>query len=213
MNFPNADIFDAVSCTLVSSTTLLVYCYYGKMASYSFLGIAETLYECDWHTHQLKYQKYFVIAFSNGQKPMHFHGSHFMVLNLETFKDVRNLILSISKSIDLFRFKLQVLITVSRAYLMFKTLNNGWVEVAMNIRQKEVWFPLGFKMFFQISAPLEELKFKFISIYLLNDPLHDSLLFLWNVRNVCLEKNDIINWKVWHSRLSFISCYMFVFLT
>lgn len=85
---PNANIFDAVSCTLVSSTTLFFYCYYGKMASDSLSEMTESFYECNWHEFHLKYVKYFIIAIANAQKTMHFHGAHFVNLHLETFKNV-----------------------------------------------------------------------------------------------------------------------------
>lgn len=73
---------------LVGMLILFGYCYFGKMATESYLKMADCLYGLNWHELDLKYQKYFVIMMANAQRPIYYHGFGVAILNLETFLKV-----------------------------------------------------------------------------------------------------------------------------
>lgn len=73
---------------LASSTNLFLYCYFGKKATDSFDSMTGALYDSKWLDFPPNLRKYFIIAIGNTQRPLHYHGFHIMVLNLESFTDV-----------------------------------------------------------------------------------------------------------------------------
>lgn len=76
-----------VSCGLVGVANL--FCYYGKLATQSFEGMSDTLFESNWPELSVKLQRYFILMVANTQKPVYYHGFGVAVLNLETFTNVR----------------------------------------------------------------------------------------------------------------------------
>lgn len=76
---------------LVSMLNLFLYCYFGKLTTDSHLQMTLHLYESDWTGISIELKKYFILIIANMQKPLHFYGSGFFVLNLETFNVVRNI--------------------------------------------------------------------------------------------------------------------------
>lgn len=64
---------------------IFVYCYFGKLATESFVGMADFLYNVSWHRLPVRLQKHLIIMIANMQRPVHYHGSHIGTMNLETF--------------------------------------------------------------------------------------------------------------------------------
>ena len=77
--------------TLVGITNLLIYCYFGKMATESYEKMADCLYECNWLDLSVQLQKHFIIMIGNAQRSIYYHGSGMSVLNLQTFNKVRQI--------------------------------------------------------------------------------------------------------------------------
>lgn len=75
-------IFDGTLC-------LFLYCYFGKLATDSFVNMADCLYESRWQNLSIDLQKYLVIMMANAQAKYHFHGFKIAVLNLDTFRKVK----------------------------------------------------------------------------------------------------------------------------
>ncbi|XP_031634736.1 odorant receptor 42b-like [Contarinia nasturtii] len=77
-----------VSCGLVGVANLFLFCYFGKLATQSFEGMSDALYESDWPELSVRLQKYFIIMVGNTQKSIFYNGFGVAVLNLETFTNV-----------------------------------------------------------------------------------------------------------------------------
>lgn len=58
------------------------------MATQSFEGMSDALYESNWPEIPVRLQKYFIIMVGNTQKPVFYDGFGVAVLNLETFTNV-----------------------------------------------------------------------------------------------------------------------------
>lgn len=86
-----------MSCGLVGVANLFLFCYFGKLATQSFAGMSNALYESNWPEIPVRLQKYFIISIANTQKHIYYHGFGVAVLNLETFTNVRLLDLLLSK--------------------------------------------------------------------------------------------------------------------
>lgn len=67
---------------------IFVYCYFGKIATYSFSKMADLLYELNWNELPIRHQKYVILMIANMQRPLYYHGFHVITLNLETFTKV-----------------------------------------------------------------------------------------------------------------------------
>lgn len=83
--------FNVGFLTIVAlSGTLQVffYCYFGKLASESYEKIPNCLYKFNWYELPVNFQKYFTMMIQNAQKPIHYHGFGFIILELETFMQV-----------------------------------------------------------------------------------------------------------------------------
>lgn len=70
---------------------LFVYCYFGKLATESFLNMSDGLYQSNWFKLPVNLQKYFVPMIQNTQRPLYYHGFGIAVLNLETFTKVKHM--------------------------------------------------------------------------------------------------------------------------
>lgn len=79
-----------IAATMVSSSNLFIYCYYGKVATESYQKMADCLYtDCIWWERSIEIQKYMLLMNANMQRLLYFHGFEVAVLNLETFTAVR----------------------------------------------------------------------------------------------------------------------------
>lgn len=91
MKHIDSAIFSVLLISAYALSTLIFYCYFGKVATDSFLQMADCLYDVNWHKLPVKTQKYFIIMIGNAQKPLNYHGFGVAVLNLETFSKVNEL--------------------------------------------------------------------------------------------------------------------------
>lgn len=57
----------------------------GKVASDSYMEMADVLYDCNWLELPLKYRKYFIMMIANAQITLNYHGHGIVQLNLKTF--------------------------------------------------------------------------------------------------------------------------------
>lgn len=88
MNHIEAYFFLRCTALLSGTTTLLTFCYFGKMATDSYEQMADAFYESNWQNFPVKLQKYFILCIAFAQETACYHGFGVFVLNLETFKTV-----------------------------------------------------------------------------------------------------------------------------
>lgn len=68
---------------------IYLYCYFGKLATDSYMKMADCLYQSNWHILPIELQKYMILMINNMQQPLHYYGFGISLLNLETFIKVR----------------------------------------------------------------------------------------------------------------------------
>lgn len=89
--FQNLD-FEVLTVTLllmINWSILLLYCFFGKVATSSYEDMIDYLYFANWTESPIVLQKEFVILLANAQKPLSYHGFGVVFLNLETFTKVK----------------------------------------------------------------------------------------------------------------------------
>lgn len=69
-------------------SNLFLYCFFGKLATDSYAGMANCMYETNWQDAPTELQKYLILMIANMQKPLRFHGFHFTRIDLNTFSKV-----------------------------------------------------------------------------------------------------------------------------
>lgn len=77
----------------VDLLNLFVLCFFGKMATESFENMNDCLFESNWTEYPIQLQKYFILMIGNSQREINYHGFGIAILNLNTFAQVRKLIL------------------------------------------------------------------------------------------------------------------------
>lgn len=80
-------IFLVISA-MSSGSIMFLYCYYGEMATESFIKIADGMYESNWQLLQPTMQKYTIPIIRNAQRPLFYHGFNMVDLCLNTFTRV-----------------------------------------------------------------------------------------------------------------------------
>lgn len=68
--------------------TLFVYCYFGRLATDSFLIMSDIMYECEWLNLSVDLQKDLALVIGNMNRPLYYHGFGIAILNLETYARV-----------------------------------------------------------------------------------------------------------------------------
>lgn len=58
------------------------------MTTDCYANMADRLFESHWQQLPIDLQKYFILIIGNMHKPLYYHGSGVLILNLETFRDV-----------------------------------------------------------------------------------------------------------------------------
>lgn len=71
-----------------AAINLFAYCFFGKLTTDSYGGMAKSLFESNWQVLSLDLQKCYILMIGNAQKPLCYHGFRIAVLNLETFLKV-----------------------------------------------------------------------------------------------------------------------------
>lgn len=128
----NFDILLLMIALSTSGLSLLLFCFFGKMATESYERMSISLFESDWKNLSIYLQKYVLLMIRNSQIPLCYHAFRVINLDLETFSKV------IDSKIDSFAFILndrhwatkcsciflwfQLLKTVFSYYMMFKTI-------------------------------------------------------------------------------------------
>lgn len=74
--------------TTIHGLELYLYCYYGKRTTDDYAAFGHRLYETNWMIFPNNLQKILVLMIAHAQKPVHFHGYHFVYLNLDLFVKV-----------------------------------------------------------------------------------------------------------------------------
>lgn len=74
----------------IIATKLFLFCFFGKMATESFIEMADCLFDANWQSLPIHLQKYFILMIDNVQKPLFYNGYGIVILNLETFTKVRH---------------------------------------------------------------------------------------------------------------------------
>lgn len=85
------DIVLTLMAVIVGITDLLLYCYFGKLATESHVRLADCIFESNWQDLPIDLRKYMILMIVNMQKPHHYHGFGIANLDLETFRKVRHL--------------------------------------------------------------------------------------------------------------------------
>lgn len=92
-NFQQWQHFDFIVASVISNTvigmsTLLLYCYFGKLASESYEAMPVCVYNMNWYEQPSQVQKYVILMIANMDKPICYHGFEVAELNMETFVKV-----------------------------------------------------------------------------------------------------------------------------
>lgn len=85
LNF-EASLFFSVA--VVVTSLLFLYCYFGKIATESFLTMSDYLFEADWLDASVDFQKNYILIIQNAQRPIFYHGFQLATLDLGTFAKV-----------------------------------------------------------------------------------------------------------------------------
>lgn len=64
------------------------FCYLGQLATDRFKTISDRVFEMNWQEFPVGLQKYVIVMIGNMQKPLYYHGSGIIILELNTFLNV-----------------------------------------------------------------------------------------------------------------------------
>lgn len=67
---------------------LFVYCYFGMLATKSYMDMSDSMYESNWYKLPIQLQTYIILMIENMQRPLYYHGFGMVILDLETFTKV-----------------------------------------------------------------------------------------------------------------------------
>lgn len=77
-----------IATTSIGMSTLLIYCYFGKLATESYMMMSDCVFNMEWYEQPIELQRHFILMIRNMQKPLYYHGFEVAKLNLETFVKV-----------------------------------------------------------------------------------------------------------------------------
>lgn len=78
--------------TSVGTSTLFLYCYFGKLTTESYQKMCDCVFEMNWRDQPNKLQKYIILMIQNMQTPIYYHGFEVAKLDLRTFIKVSGFI-------------------------------------------------------------------------------------------------------------------------
>lgn len=78
-------VASAILTTSIGMSTLLWYCYFGKLAAKSYAKMLDCVYNMKWYDQPNESQKYFILMTANMQKTVYYHGSEVAKMDVETF--------------------------------------------------------------------------------------------------------------------------------
>lgn len=67
------------------AANIFLYCYFGQLATDSYIKMADCLFESKWYNQPLSYQKNLIVMIQNAQQTIHYHGFNIAYLNLNNF--------------------------------------------------------------------------------------------------------------------------------
>lgn len=121
---------------VIASANPFLYCFYSKNTTENFLKMSDHLFGSNWQQLSPDLQKYFILMIANMNKPLFYHGSGIVVLDLETFRNVRKKIIFgqlrkywskmyVEKATSRFlNYLLQIFRKVISFYVAFKALTD-----------------------------------------------------------------------------------------
>lgn len=119
---------------------LYAYCYVGKHSTDCYLAFADYLYQSNWMILPVELRRTFIFMIAHAQRPVYYHGYHVAILNFELFAKV-NISFAFFKHfsaiiiIIIFFLILQMMNTIVRCYLMFKTCSEKlWTIETYSLR-------------------------------------------------------------------------------
>lgn len=81
-------MFTAIQSASATYPNIFLYCFFGIMASESFEGMADSIYNANWPSIPFKLHKNILIMMLNTQQPLYYEGFGILILNLQTFSSV-----------------------------------------------------------------------------------------------------------------------------
>lgn len=81
-------VFLHFTTVILGMSNLFLYCFFGKLATDSYAGMAQCMYETNWQDAPAELQKYLILMIANMQKPLQFHGFNVVLIDLNTFTNV-----------------------------------------------------------------------------------------------------------------------------
>lgn len=89
MNHLDSSVIILILAAADGLSILFLHCYFGKLATDSFLNMTDCLFECNWQDLPIELQKYFIMLIENAQRPLYYHGFKIAVIDLVTFAKVK----------------------------------------------------------------------------------------------------------------------------
>lgn len=75
--------------TIIGTSVLFLYCFFGQMASESYDKMCDCVYDLNWQKLSPNLQKYLVLMIASMQRPLYYHGFVVVTLDLNLFVRVR----------------------------------------------------------------------------------------------------------------------------
>lgn len=88
MQHPDIGLGFLMIAAIVNTSGIFVYCYFGRIASDSYMEMSNCLYDSNWQKLSISSQKYILLMIQNTQLPLYYHGFNVFILSLETFAKV-----------------------------------------------------------------------------------------------------------------------------
>lgn len=74
---------------LVSGANLYFYCHFGNRTTSDYSQMTHILFESNWIEQPVELQRFIKMMIANAQRPLFYHGSRIVNLNLETYLKVK----------------------------------------------------------------------------------------------------------------------------
>lgn len=91
----SADVMPVLISVVLSILILFVYFLFARIATERFAQMADCMYESDWLSLPVQFQKDFIVIIANAQRPLYYQALGIVILNMETFTSVCDLLTNI----------------------------------------------------------------------------------------------------------------------
>lgn len=85
---PDFTLMTILMAILTQMVTAFIYCYFGKLATDSIQRMSDRVFDMNWQNLPIGLQKYVILMIANMQRPIYYHGSGIVQMNLNTFINV-----------------------------------------------------------------------------------------------------------------------------